>query len=152
MQPSDPQGQPPAGENQPPTYGQASSPGYGAQGGYPYSSPPSPSYGSSPPSGYGTTPPPGYGYPSPPRRTNAMAIAAMVVSLASLVTCPIVGVVGIYLGNRARNEIRSTGDEGDGMALAGIIVGWIAIALTVLYVCLFAGMFTLPFILDPGGF
>jgi hypothetical protein len=145
MQPSDPQGQPPAGENQPPAYGQASSPGYGAQPGYPYSSPPSPPYGSSPPSGYGTPPAAPYGYQAP-RKTNGMAIAAMVVSLASLLTCPIVGVVGIILGNRARNEIRSTGEDGDGMALAGIIVGWIAIGLTVLYVCLFAGMFSLPFL------
>ncbi len=87
-------------------------------------------------------PPPPYPYP-PPRRTNGMAIAAMVVSLASLFACPLVGAVGIYLGSRAREEIRRSGEEGDGMAQAGIIVGWIAIALSVVYVCLFAGIFGL---------
>jgi hypothetical protein len=59
----------------------------------------------------------------------------MVVSLASLVSCPLLGAVGIYLGNRAQREIAATGDEGDGMARAGIIVGWVAIGLSVLMVC-----------------
>lgn len=92
------------------------------------------------PPGQGGYPPPGpYGY-QPPRRTNSMAVAAMVVSLAALVTCPLVGAVGIYLGNRARQQIRSTGEDGDGMAQAGVIVGWIGLGLTLLYVCLFAGL------------
>jgi hypothetical protein len=123
MQPSDPQGTPRPEEHPPP---------------------------SGPPSSYGYQPaptPPGYGYP-PQRRTNSMAIAAMIVSLASLFTCPVVGAVGIYLGNRARAEIRRTGEEGDGMAVAGVVVGWVAIGLTVLYVCFFAaifGMGTVPF-------
>ena len=158
MQPNDPQQQPPAGEDQPSAFGQASAPGYGGQptdpGGpppAPYGASPPPVYGTEPPPGHGTAPPPPYGYPAPARRTNGMAIAAMVVSLASLVTCPLVGGVGIYLGNKARDEIRRTGEDGDGMALAGVIVGWIAIGLTILYVCMFAGIFAMPFVLNPGG-
>jgi hypothetical protein len=122
MHPSEPQGTPsPGGENPPPPYGP----------------PPTTPYGDH-------VPPPPYGYP-PQRRTNSMAIAAMVVSIASLFTCPLVGAVGIYLGNRARAEIRRTGEEGDGMAQAGVIVGWIAIAFSVLYLCFFAGVFGLSF-------
>jgi hypothetical protein len=86
-------------------------------------------------------PPPPYQHPYPypvARPTNNLAIAAMVVSLASLFTCPLVGAVGIYLGNRARTEIRTSGEQGEGMAQAGVIVGWIAIALSVAWVCFFA--------------
>jgi hypothetical protein len=72
-----------------------------------------------------------------------MAIAALAVSLVSLFTCPLVGAVGIYLGNRARDEIRTTGEEGDGMAQAGVIVGWIAIGLSILSLCLLIGIFGL---------
>lgn len=76
-----------------------------------------------------------YGPPPQPRGTNGKAVAAMVVSLAGLVSCPLVGAIGIYLGYRAREEIRRTGEEGDGMAQAGIIVGWVGIGLTVLTLC-----------------
>ncbi len=100
---------------------------------------PSDPYGPSP-AGQNPPPPPGHVYPPVPRRTNGMAIGALVVSLVSLLTCPFAGAVGIYLGNRARNEIRSTGEDGDGMALAGIIVGWIAVAFVLLWLCFGAVM------------
>jgi hypothetical protein len=85
--------------------------------------------------------PPPYQYPYPypvPRPTNNLAIAAMVVSLASLFTCPLVGGVGIYLGNRARTEIRASGEQGEGMAQAGVILGWVAVGLSLATVCFFA--------------
>jgi hypothetical protein len=129
MHPTEPQGTPPPGGENPPPYGTQPTPPYGSQPAMPDG---------------GHVPPPPYAYP-PPRRTNSMAIAAMVVSLASLFTCPLVGAVGIYLGNRARAEIRRTGEEGDGMAQAGVIVGWIAIAFSVLYLCFFAGVFGIGF-------
>jgi hypothetical protein len=89
-------------------------------------------------------PPPGYPYYAPPpRRTNGNAVAAMVVSLASLVTCPLIGAVGIYLGTRAQREIAASGEEGEGMAKAGVIVGWVAIGLSVLMVCFVALTFGL---------
>lgn len=78
---------------------------------------------------------PKYAYPPqmPPRRpTNSMAIAALIMGIASLFTCQLVGIGAIICGNRARNEIRGSGEEGDGMALAGIILGWVSLALVVL--------------------
>lgn len=86
------------------------------------------------PPGYGQ-PPPGYGQPMPyplVRSTNGMAIAALVVGLVSIFSCQLIGIVAIFLGHRARNEIRASGEDGDGMALAGIIIGWVAVGLAVL--------------------
>ncbi|OJF15682.1 DUF4190 domain-containing protein [Couchioplanes caeruleus] len=78
-------------------------------------------------------------YPPGPRPTDGMAIASLVVSCVSIVgLCGfwlggILGVVGAILGHVARRRIRQSGANGGGMALAGIIVGWVvtAIALTV---------------------
>lgn len=94
-------------------------------------------------------PPPPYHPYLPPRPTNGMALAAMIVSLASMFTCPLVGAVGIYLGNRARGQIAMTGEQGDGMAQAGIIVGWIAIGLSILYVCFVLLVFAVPLSMIP---
>jgi hypothetical protein len=65
-----------------------------------------------------------------PRKTNGLAIASMIVSILSLTSCcgP-VGVVGAILGHKAKGQIAQTGEEGEGMATAGVIVGWISFGL-----------------------
>jgi hypothetical protein len=72
--------------------------------------------------------PPGYGYPAyaypAAAPTNGLAIAALVCALAGLAV-GISAPVGAILGHIARRQIRERGEQGDGMALAGIIVGWI---------------------------
>ncbi len=101
----------PPGWGAPPGYGLPSGyggqPGYGAQPGY---GPPGP------------WPPPGYGYPPP---TNTLAILALVMAF-------VFSPVGLVLGVVARRQIRETHEQGDGLALAGIIVGGIGTALVVL--------------------
>src|SRR5262245_29220496 len=72
----------------------------------------------------------GYGYPAyapvaPSRSTNGMAIASLVCSVVGIATCGVTAVVGAILGHVARRQIRTSGEDGDGMALAGIIIGWI---------------------------
>lgn len=94
------------------------------------------------------TPPPPvyYGAPRPP--TNGMAIAAMVISIVSLAGMCIWGPaaifispVGAVLGHISRRKIKESGEQGDGMALAGIIVGWVGVALSLLIVAVFAAIF-----------
>jgi hypothetical protein len=109
----------------PPPYG-SPGPGYGQPAGYP---PPDKS-----PFG-----PPGYGAPyspyGPPQTTNAMAIASLVCSIAGVLTC-ISAPVGIVLGHVAKKQIRQTGEGGDGLATAGLWVGYI-LTVTSLVVALF---------------
>ncbi len=84
-------------------------------------------------------PPPGYAPPGYPpaygRPTNTMAILALVMAF---VFAP----AGLILGVIARKQIRRTGEEGDGLALAGIIVGGIATALFVLMLVFMIVAFT----------
>jgi Domain of unknown function (DUF4190) len=74
----------------------------------------------------GYYPPPGYPPQAWGRPTNTMAILALVMAF---VFAP----AGLILGIIARKQIRQTGEDGDGLALAGIIVGGIATALFVLF-------------------
>jgi hypothetical protein len=67
--------------------------------------------------------------PPPQQQTNGMAIASLIVGILGFLTCPLVGAVAIYLGNRAQAEIAQTGQEGAGLARAGAVLGWIALAL-----------------------
>ena len=114
--PPPPAGPPPGVPGAPGPYGQ---PGY-----------PQPQYGPPgyPPQGY---PPPGYGAPGYPpvyvRPTNTMAILSLVLAF---VFAP----AGLILGIIARKQIRQTGEDGDGLALAGMIVGGIFTVFFVLII------------------
>jgi hypothetical protein len=92
---------------------------------------------------------PGYQYPNPyqygvyappSRPIDGTAIAALVVScVAALGLCAyglggVLGIAGAVLGHIARSRIRASGAGGDGLALAGVIVGWIAAAIGILAV------------------
>src|SRR5262245_6386850 len=72
--------------------------------------------------------------------TNSLAIAALICSLAGLVV-GISAPVGAILGHMARKQIRTSGEQGDGMALAGIIVGW---SLTGIFLCV-CGLWAVAF-------
>jgi hypothetical protein len=89
------------------------------------------------PPGYGQPgyPPPGYGYPPVyVRPTNTMAILALVMAF---VFAP----AGLILGIVARKQIRQTGEDGDGLALAGIIVGGIVTAIFAFFIVFWIAAF-----------
>jgi hypothetical protein len=86
----------------------------------------------SPPPGQPHYPPyqPYQGYPPYPlvRPTNGLAIAALVCGIAAFVT-GITCIPAIICGHTARGQIRRTGEQGDGMALAGLILGYVSLVL-----------------------
>ncbi len=86
--------------------------------------PPSPPPGSPP--GPWATPPPNSG----------KAIAALVLGILGIVSCQVLGIAAIVLGRQANDEIAASGGllGGDGFAKAGVIMGWVAVALLVLTV------------------
>jgi hypothetical protein len=72
------------------------------------------------------------GPPPQTRRTNRLAIAALVLGLVTLCGLVPAGVYAVILGRRARREIRQTGERGYGLATAGLILGYAAIAVFVI--------------------
>jgi MFS family permease len=61
----------------------------------------------------------------PQQSTNGMAIAALACGIGQLVGGPFAGIAAIILGHKARQQIRQTGEQGDGMALTGLILGYV---------------------------
>jgi hypothetical protein len=110
-------------------------------------------------------PPPGYGYGYGPAYgpvvapTNRKATASLVTGIASLVLSwccglGLVGIVAVVLGVKARSEIRASGgtQQGEGLALGGIITGAVAavlglLILVVMIVAIAAGVDYQP---EPG--
>jgi hypothetical protein len=80
--------------------------------------------------------------PSPP--TNTLAIVSLVSSIVGWVFFPIIGgLVGVITGHMARREIKNSQgmQSGDGLAIAGLIVGY----LNLLTFCVSALLFLLFF-------
>jgi hypothetical protein len=77
---------------------------------------------------------PPYGY-APPRKTNGLAITSLVCGLAWIVVWPLAlftGIAAVVTGHIARGQIRRRDENGAGLALAGLILGYISIAISVL--------------------
>ncbi|HET6818495.1 MAG TPA: DUF4190 domain-containing protein [Mycobacteriales bacterium] len=114
---------PPPGFGPPPPYGQ---PPYGQPpyGQPPYGQPPygQPPYGQPP---YGQPQYGQYGYPQP-SSTNGFAIASLV---CAFLCWPL----GLVFGFVAKSQIRQSGQQGSGLATAGIVVSAVAGALLVLF-------------------
>jgi uncharacterized membrane protein len=68
------------------------------------------------------------------RSTNGMAIAALICGVCQIFFWFLAGIPAVVFGHLARRQIRQTGEAGDGMALAGMILGYIGLALTALFV------------------
>ncbi|MFR9777108.1 DUF4190 domain-containing protein [Micromonospora sp. MS34] len=131
-QPSSPPADPtlPMGGNPIPTQPTSANPYAGMQSSDPYATPAYPTGDPYAPGGY----PPAYpAYGPPPTRTNGMAIAALALSLIGITSC-ITAPIGAILGHVALKQIRERGEQGEGMAKAGIIIGWILTALMVLFI------------------
>jgi peptidyl-prolyl cis-trans isomerase B (cyclophilin B) len=92
----------------------------------------------SPPPPYGAYPPPppgayaghdGYPHYPRPQPTNALAIVSLV---CAFVFAPL----GIIFGHISLSQIRKTGEEGRGLAIAGLVISYLITVLTILVVVL----------------
>ena len=114
----------------------------------PYAGAPTPpSYDGGPaPAGYSQQYPQQYRQPYPqiayggygPARMNSMAIAALVVGVAGFVMTGVLAIVAIPLGHVALSQIKKTGERGRGLAIGGLVVGYVALAGTILVAGLIA--------------
>lgn len=84
-------------------------------------------------------------HPSPPPygsspQTNGLAIASLVLSILGLVgMLPLLGtILGLIFGYSAKRQIaQSRGSQGgEGLAQAGVIIGWVTLGLYALVACL----------------
>jgi peptidyl-prolyl cis-trans isomerase B (cyclophilin B) len=63
------------------------------------------------------------------RRTNTMAIVGLILAF-------VFPLVGAIIGHVALGQIKKSGEEGRGLALAAVIIGWVFTAVAILAVVL----------------
>jgi len=68
---------------------------------------------------------PQYPNPYPPRRTNAMAIASLVCAF-------LFAPLAILFGHLSLSQIKRSGEDGRGIAVAGLVIGYVLTVATVL--------------------
>ncbi|WP_181373595.1 DUF4190 domain-containing protein [Microbacterium sp. HMWF026] len=99
------------------------------------------SYGAATPSAYGQGDAAyasgGYGY-AMPARTNTLAIVSLIASIVGVFVLPVIGqIVGIVTGHMSLSQIKARAEKGRGLAVAGLIVGYVTLALGVLLLVFF---------------
>jgi len=85
---------------------------------------------------------------SVPLPTSTLAIVSLVSGILGFTFVPLIcGIVALITGYMARNETRSIPPRasGDGMATAGIIMGWIQIGLAIVAICCFVAYLVFMF-------
>jgi hypothetical protein len=69
------------------------------------------------------------GYPAP-GSTNGLAVASLVLGILWIYW--IGSILALIFGYVARRQIRERGGSGNGMAIAGIALGWVGVGVLVL--------------------
>jgi hypothetical protein len=72
-----------------------------------------------------------YEYPS--QHTNGLAVASLVLSISALF-CGFPAILGIICGHIALGQINRRGDHGRGLAIAGLVIGYVFVVLFLLFV------------------
>ena len=92
--------------------------------------------------------PPYYGYPGGPYGgypgaggTNGLAIASLVLGIVTL--CGVGSVLAVIFGHIALNQIRERNESGRGLAIAGLVLGYVGVGLIVIYLVMAASFFSL---------
>ena len=70
--------------------------------------------------------------------TNGRAVASLVCGICGTMTMGLTSIPAVVLGHLAKRDIRRTGQEGDGLATAGLILGYLVMVGGLLFFSLIA--------------
>ena len=71
---------------------------------------------------------------TPVTKINGLAIASLACGLAQFVFGLLATIPAIVFGHMARHQIKRTGEQGAGLALAGLILGWAMVILAIVLI------------------
>ncbi len=76
-----------------------------------------------------------YGYQAAPQQApyNVLGIVSFVLSLVGFT------IVAVILGHISLSQIKRTGERGRGFAIAGLVIGYVTLALGILFVIFVVG-------------
>lgn len=78
--------------------------------------------------------------------TSTLATVSLVAGILGFFMLPVIGsIIAVVTGYQARKETRAVPPtvSGDGMATAGIMMGWVQIGLSIVGICCFIAFFVL---------
>jgi hypothetical protein len=73
---------------------------------------------------------------SPPTTTNSLARASLILGIAEFCTMGLTAIPAIICGHLAKREMQMTAQRGDGMATAGLVLGYMAVAFWAILIAL----------------
>ena len=88
-----------------------------------------------------------YEAPRTIQNINGMAVASFILGLLGLVGLCVYGfgvvlsILAVVLGHMSRAQIRRNADDGDGLAVAGLVLGYVAIGIIAVGLLLIVGVF-----------
>jgi len=91
-------------------------------------------------------PPQGYAY-APPQPTNGLAVTSMVLGIVGLCTIglfglgTLLGIGALITGVIGQQQAAQRNEQGRGMAIAGIVLGAVAIAFGIMFLVFWAPLF-----------
>lgn len=91
---------------------------------------------------------------TPSAQNSSMAIVSLVAGILGFTFFPVIGsIVAVITGPMAKKEIAQSAGTlgGEGLAQAGIILGWIGIGLSILGICIAGVAIALPICLAAFG-
>ena len=71
---------------------------------------------------------------TPVAKTNGLALASLACGFAQFLFGPPVAIPAIVFGHVARRQIKRTGEQGAGLALAGLVLGWATVILAIVLI------------------
>jgi peptidyl-prolyl cis-trans isomerase B (cyclophilin B) len=77
-------------------------------------------------------------------RTNVLAIISLVTSIIGF------SLVGVITGHIGLSQIKKTGEQGRGLAIAGLIIGYLSIFFVLLWLVAFGGLSLLAIAASQG--
>ena len=72
------------------------------------------------------------------QRTSGYAVASLVLGIAGFLVFPLIpSILAVIFGQKAKEEIRANAAVGgEGLATAGVVLGWVGIAISAIFLVL----------------
>ena len=93
------------------------------------------------------SPAPSHPHMYPPRSTSGAAVASFICSITAFFTV-IGALAGVILGHIALRQIKRTGQEGKGLAIAGLVIGYFILLIILVA---FLGLFAIALLFSAPG-